>query len=120
MAWGRVELEPEVADWLASLDEPEFGHVAFYIDLLEEKGVHLGEPYSRQLRGKLRELRLYLGRKQTRISYYIAPGRTVVLLTVFSKQRRKEKAEVDRAERAMQRCIQEEHLRTGEREDGQS
>jgi hypothetical protein len=28
-----------------------------HIDLLEREGVHLGEPYTRQLRGKLRELR---------------------------------------------------------------
>lgn len=83
----------------------------FYIDLLKDKGVHLDEPYSRQLRGKLRELRFYLGRQQTRISYFIATGRVIVLLTVFGKQRRRERSEIDRAERAMKRCTEEGHVK---------
>jgi hypothetical protein len=62
MSWAKVELEPEVRDWLLELSDEEFGHVAFYIDLLEEQGVLLDEPYTRQLKGKLRELRFYLGR----------------------------------------------------------
>jgi len=41
--WGVVELEPEVAKWIGRLSDAEFGRVEFYIDLLEEKGVHLGE-----------------------------------------------------------------------------
>jgi len=78
---------------------------------LAEKGVHLEEPYTRQLRGKLRELRFYLGSvgRAVRISYYVARGRRIILLTVFSKQRRRERAEVARAERAMKRCITEGH-----------
>ena len=59
MSWGRVELEPEVRDWLLDLPDEEFGHVAFYIDLLQEQGVLLDEPYTHQLKGKLRELRFY-------------------------------------------------------------
>lgn len=107
--WGRVELEPEVEEWLLSLPADAFGHVAFYIDLLEAKGVHLGEPYTRQLRGKLRELRFYLGRERRRITYYIATGRRIVLLTVFHKTRRQEQGEVERAWAAMQRCVAEGH-----------
>lgn len=111
MPWGHVEAEPEVEKWLAQLSDAEFGRVAFYIDMLEELGVHLAEPYTRQLVGKLRELRFYLGRAQTRISYYTAPGRVIVLLTVFQKQRQREKREIDRAERAMKKCIDEGHVR---------
>src|SRR2546427_10907662 len=61
MTWGTVELEPEATRWLQGLSDEDFGRAAFYIDLLERKGVHLGEPYTRQLRGKLRELRFYIG-----------------------------------------------------------
>lgn len=60
MNWGTVELEPEVRDWLEELDTAQFATTAFYIDLLAEQGVHLGEPYMRQLDGKLRELRFHL------------------------------------------------------------
>jgi hypothetical protein len=51
-----------------------------------------------------------LGRSQTRITYYIASGRRIVLLAVFAKQRQRERREIDRAWRAMQRCIAEGHV----------
>ena len=94
MSWGTVELEPEVVSWLEALSD----------------GVHLGEPFTRQLDGKLRELRFYLDRQPTRISHYIATGRFIVLLTVFTKTQRRERAEVDRARRAMQRCTTDGHI----------
>lgn len=68
-----------------------------------------GEPYTRRLRGKLRELRFHLNCQSARITCWIAPGRRIILLTVFRKQRMREVAEVERAWRAMQRCIAEEH-----------
>ena len=74
MAWGPAELEPEVLDWLEGLATAPFATVAFYFDLLAEQGALLGEPYTRQLDGKLRELRLHLNRQSVRASYWIAPG----------------------------------------------
>ena len=109
MSWGIVEVEPEAREWLLGLTDEEFGHVAFYIDLLQEQGVHLDEPYTRQLRGKLRELRFHLGRERRRISYYIASERRIVLLTVFRKTKMREAGEVARAEAAMRRCVEEGH-----------
>lgn len=109
MSWGSVELEPEVELWLAELGDEEFGQAAFYIDLLAERGVHLDEPYTRQLRGKLRELRFYMGRERWRVSYFIATGRRIILLTVFSKKQRRVQAEVRRAVRAMARCVRDGH-----------
>jgi hypothetical protein len=106
---GIVEVEPEVQEWLLGLMDEEFGHVAFYIDLLQENGVLLDEPYTRQLRGKLRELRFHLGRERRRISYYVASGRRIVLPTVFRKTKMREVEEVARAEAAMLRCIAEGH-----------
>ncbi|OLT26606.1 addiction module toxin RelE [Actinomadura sp. CNU-125] len=96
-------------EWFDTLDQIEQKTVAFYVDLPAERGVLLGEPYTRQLRGKLRELRFHLDRRSVRITYWVASGRRIVLLTVFAKQRMQEVAEVERAWRAMQRCIAEEH-----------
>jgi hypothetical protein len=110
MAWGTIEAEPEVTKWLLSLNDEDFGQVERHIDLTAEEGVHLGEPFTRQLRGKLRELRFYLGRSQTRITYYIATGRRIVLLTVFARTRPREATEIERAWRAMRRCIDEGHV----------
>jgi len=109
MNWGEVELEPEVDEWIDTLNEDEQTTVAFYIDLLAERGPLLGEPYTRQLVGKLRELRFHLDREAVRITYWIASGRRIILMTVFHKQRRRERAEVERARRAMERCIAEGH-----------
>lgn len=41
MTWGTIELEPGVEAWLIGLTDEEFGRAAFYIDLLEDLGVHL-------------------------------------------------------------------------------
>lgn len=109
MSWGIVELEPEVREWLEHLSSAGFATVAFYVDLLAEQGPLLGEPHSRQLDGKLRELRFHLDRMAVRITYWIAPGRRIVLLTVFVKARMREYREIARARRALARCIAEEH-----------
>ncbi|MFE3452085.1 type II toxin-antitoxin system RelE/ParE family toxin [Nonomuraea sp. NPDC059194] len=60
MKWGEVELEPEVDEWFDSLNQEDQETAVFYVDLLAERGVLLDEPYTRQLRGKLRELRFHL------------------------------------------------------------
>ena len=120
MPWGSVELEPEVAEWVEALPAAEFGRVEFYIDLLADRGPLLDQPYTRQLRGKLRELRFYLGSRgqAVRLSYFIEAGRWIILLTVFRKQRQQERAEIERAYRAMQRCIEENHV--AEEDDGET
>jgi hypothetical protein len=70
----------------------------FHLDLLEERGALLGEPYTRQLSGKLRELRFYYGGQRVRVSYWIGSGRRIIMLTVFTKTRMRETAEIERAE----------------------
>ena len=110
MSWGSIELESEVRDWLEGLSGVQFGHVAFYIDLLAERGTLLSEPYTKQLDGKLRELRFYLGRTSMRLTYWIAPERRIILLTVFAKTKGRGTAQVARAVTAMRRCIEANHI----------
>jgi hypothetical protein len=117
MPWGQVELEPEVADWLEKLDDQRWAQALFHLDLLEECGALLGEPYTRQLSGKLRELRFYCGGERFRITYWTAPDRRIIALTVFVKTKMCENAEIARAVRAMARCQQEGHT-TDEEEEG--
>src|SRR5262245_27876512 len=106
---GVIEVHPAVETWLRSLDVDTITHVAWYIDLLAERGPLLDEPYTRQLTGKLREQRFRISRDPWRITYWIAPERRIVLLTVFPKAQRQERAEIARAEREMQRYIEEGH-----------
>ena len=112
MPSGKAELAVEVADWVESLPPAELGRVELHIDLLAERGPLLDQPYTRQLRGKLRELRFSLGSRgdAVRISYFITVGRRIILLTVFRKQRTQERTEIERAYRAMQRCMKEHHV----------
>ncbi|HEX6198101.1 MAG TPA: type II toxin-antitoxin system RelE/ParE family toxin [Jiangellaceae bacterium] len=109
MDWGSVELEPEVRDWLEALPTEKFAATAFYVDLLAANGPLLGEPYTRQLDGKLRELRFHLEQRAVRVTYWIAPGRRIILLTVFAKTRMRERREIARARRALKRCIETAH-----------
>jgi hypothetical protein len=81
----QVEVEPEVRSWLESLSDRDFGRVDFLVGLLAEQAETLGEPYTRHLDGKVRELRFHLLRQQTRVTYWLAPARRIVLLTVFRK-----------------------------------
>ena len=108
-----MEIEPEVRSWLASLPGRDFGRVDFLVGLLAGHAEDLGEPYTRHLGGKVRELRFHLLRQQTRVTYWLAPGRRVILLTVFRKTRSAQTAEVARALRAQTVC-ESEHSRAHE------
>lgn len=66
-------------------------------------------PISRSLDSGLFELRFDLDRQAFRMTYYFAPERRIVLLTVFRKQRMNERREVSRARDAMALCIEEGH-----------
>jgi len=100
-----IELEPEVREWLDTLSLKDYAKVEAMADILADQAETLGEPYSRHLSGKTRELRFHLERSAVRISYWLAPGRRVVLLTVFRKTRQVERAEVDRAVAVQQACV---------------
>jgi hypothetical protein len=61
------------------------------------------------LDGKLRGLRFHLDRRSVRLTYWIGSGRRIVLLTVCAKSRMREDREIERARRALARCVAEEH-----------
>ncbi len=88
------------------------------MDLLAAQGPLLGEPYTRQLDGKLRELRFHLEGRAVRVTYWIASGRRMALLTVFAKTRMREAAGVSRARRALARCLAAEHTADEDARDG--
>jgi hypothetical protein len=55
-------------------------------------------------RAARRELRFHLLAQQPRITYWLAPGRRIILVTVFRKTRSAEMAEVARALQAQKTC----------------
>ena len=52
-----------------------------------------------------------------RITYWIASGRRIVLLTVFIKTRMREDRQIERARQALSRCIAEEYDMAQESEE---
>ncbi|MEU2248495.1 type II toxin-antitoxin system RelE/ParE family toxin [Streptomyces sp. NPDC019224] len=108
-----IEIEPEVRLWLENIPAQHYKQAERVADLLAEQPTTLDEPHSRHLGGKLRELRFRLGDVHQRITYWLAPGRRVVLLTVFRKTKTREQAEVQRAH-AAQRLCEAEHKAVGE------
>ncbi|RLV08534.1 addiction module toxin RelE [Streptomyces griseocarneus] len=100
----QIEIEPEVRQWLELLPDAQYDKAERAADMLAAQPVTLGEPYSRHLGGKVRELRFTLDGNAVRVSYWLAPGRRIVLLTVFRKTRLREAAEVERAREAQKVC----------------
>jgi hypothetical protein len=81
--WSLV-LTREVNAWLCSLDDVTFGRVAYHLDLLCERGVHLDQPCSQPLRWgqPVRQLTIPDGRRSHRLTYCLDGNGTIVALTV--------------------------------------
>ncbi|CAM5334751.1 hypothetical protein GCM10010329_37410 [Streptomyces spiroverticillatus] len=102
----EIEIESEVRLWLMNLPADDYEAVEDAAERLRLNASSLREPYSRYLGDGVRELRFHIGhdRAAVRITYWLAPGRRVVMLTVFRKKRQRETAEVARARRAKAEC----------------
>ena len=92
------------ADWLEQLPDARYDKVERAADMLLAAPTTLGEPFARHLGGKVRELRFVMDGQAVHITYWLAPDRRVVLLTVFRKTRQREVPEVARAVRAQELC----------------
>ncbi|MEU0939986.1 type II toxin-antitoxin system RelE/ParE family toxin [Embleya sp. NPDC005971] len=107
-----IEIEPEVRRWLCTLSDRDYLQAEHAAERLSAAPTTLGEPFARHLGDGLRELRFILGHdgNAIRLTYWLAPGRRIVLLTVFRKTRMREDGEVDRARSARKTC-EAEHER---------
>jgi phage-related protein len=75
-----------VEEFLEHLPEEHLGKILQVVQMLEERGPRLPFPYSSQLEGRLRELRVHYGRTLYRVLYYGDARRTFVLLHAFEKR----------------------------------
>jgi hypothetical protein len=108
----ELEIEPEVRQWLDLLPDRDYLQAEHAAERLLDSPTTLGEPYSRHLGDGLRELRFAIGHdgNAIRLTYWLAPGRRIVLLTVFRKTRMREEAEIARAKLAMKTCEADGHV----------
>jgi hypothetical protein len=74
-----------VRAWLDGLPEAVRGKVLARIDLLAQHGPTLDHPYTSQIKGKLREVRLRFGRTRYRVLYFFDEARVGILLHAFTK-----------------------------------
>lgn len=81
----REGKEP-VAEFITSLSYGTRAKVFRVIDLLGSYGVLLKEPYTRQVRGKIRELRIRDNQGAIRVLYFTYTGRRFILLHGFIKK----------------------------------
>ena len=91
MSWAIEFYEDEagkrpVEEFLERLSEPQVGKILQVLQMLEEWGPRLPFPYSSQVEGRLRELRVHYGRTLYRVFYYADAQRTFVLLHAFEKR----------------------------------
>jgi phage-related protein len=62
------------------------GKILQVLQMLEEWGPRLPFPYSSQVAGRLRELRIHYGRTLYRVFYYGDTRRSFILLHAFEKR----------------------------------
>jgi phage-related protein len=74
-----------VRDWMLGLSKEVRARLLARIQLLREHGPSLDFPYTSQIEGRLRELRLRLGKTRYRVLYFFDDRRTCVLLHGFTK-----------------------------------
>ncbi len=78
-----------VAEFLDSLDHKMNAKLIGLMELLEEKGTELREPYSAPLEDGIFELRCKLGNNITRALYFFYVGKRIVVTNGFVKKTQK-------------------------------
>ena len=77
-----IEAEASILGW----PKKHRDKINDFLRLLEEKNGVLDEPYSRHLRGKIRELRVDFGKSRYRVLYALIPDKKILILLAFIKK----------------------------------
>ena len=95
------------AEFLDALPVATRAKVVRLLNLLAEYGVLLKEPYTKQVKGKIRELRVTDQKGAIRVLYFAFTGRRLILLHGFIKKTAKiPKREIEVAEKRMKDFIE--------------
>jgi hypothetical protein len=85
----RIEATEVFDAWYDTLSEPEREDVIAVVDLLKERGPHLGMPYTSRVttsrHDHMRELRIQHAGRPYRVLYAFDPRRVAVLLVAGDK-----------------------------------
>jgi len=95
-----------VLDYIKRLRDKEEAKVSKYIEFLRVNKGYLDEPYSKHIKGKIRELRVDFGRNRHRVFYFIFIKKTIILLHAFLKKTNKTPtSEIKKAEEIYKNVI---------------
>jgi len=75
-----------VLEYIEELNDKEKAKVFKYIEFLRTCKGYLEEPYSKHIKGKVRELRVDFAKNRHRIFYFIFIKKTIILLHAFLKK----------------------------------
>jgi len=78
--------EESVLRYIEGLDQKQKTKILKYIEFLRQQKGYLDEPYSKHIRGKIRELRVDFSKNRHRIFYFVFIKKTIILLHVFTKK----------------------------------
>jgi len=75
-----------VLEYINNAETKERAKILKYIEFLRVNRGHLDEPYSKHIKGKIRELRVDFSKNRHRIFYFVFVKKTIILLHSFLKK----------------------------------
>ena len=93
-------------EYIEGLRDKEGSKIFKYIEFLRINKGYLEEPYSKHIKGKIRELRVDFGCNRHRVFYFTFIKKTIILLHAFLKKTNKTPtSEIERAEENYQNVL---------------
>jgi len=100
-----------ILEYINKLQEKESTKILKYIEFLRKNKGVLDEPYSKHIKGKIRELRVDFSRNRHRIFYFAFIGKKIILLHAFLKKTKKTPvSEIRRAEENYQDVLNNKEI----------
>jgi len=75
-----------IIEYLEKITKKEKAKILKYIDFLKDNKGYLDEPYSKHIKGKIRELRVDFSKNRHRVFYFTFVRKNIVLLHIFLKK----------------------------------
>ena len=95
-----------ITTYIGNLSKKDRAKVSKYIEFLRAQQGYLDEPYSKHIKGEIRELRVDFGHNRHRIFYFTFVGKKIILLYAFLKKTTKTpNSEIQKAEANYQNVL---------------